>query len=60
VVDWKAYFFGSSWARYDLAVPGRFRLVPADHGVNALERDYEAMRNIYISMPLSFDEVMFR
>lgn len=60
VVDWKAHFFGSSWARYDLAVPGSFRLVPADHRVNALKRDYEAMRDMYISMPPSFDEVMFR
>ena len=60
VVDWKARFFGSSWARYNLAVPGSFRLVPTDQRVNALKRDYEAMRNMYISMPPSFEEIMLQ
>ena len=58
VVDWKSRFFGSSWARYDLAIPGSFRLLPADNRVDALRRDYQAMRDMYLSKPLSFDEVM--
>ena len=58
VVDWKSRFFGSSWARYDLAIPGSFRLLPADNRVDALRRDYQAMRDMYLSEPLSFDEVM--
>lgn len=28
VVEWKSQFFGSSWANYDQAKPGTFRLVP--------------------------------
>ena len=28
VVEWKSQFFGSSWANYDEAKPGTFRLVP--------------------------------
>lgn len=28
VVAWKSRFFASRWARYDLATPGTFRLVP--------------------------------
>ena len=58
VVDWKARFFGSKWARYDLAVPGTFRLVPADARVDALRRDYQSMRDMYLSEPPSFDEIM--
>ncbi|MEX1116952.1 MAG: nucleotidyl transferase AbiEii/AbiGii toxin family protein [Akkermansiaceae bacterium] len=30
VVDWKHRFFARAWARYDLAQPGTFRLVPPD------------------------------
>jgi hypothetical protein len=58
VVDWKARFFGSAWARYDLAVPGSFRLVPADARVDALRRDYQAMHDMYLSEPPSFDEIL--
>ena len=58
VVDWKSRFFGSSWARYDLAIPGSFRLVPSDRRVDALRQDYQAMREMYLAEPLLFDEVM--
>lgn len=58
VVAWKARFFGSAWARYDLAVPGTFQLVPADHRIDSLKRDYQAMRNMYFFVPPSFDEIM--
>ncbi len=58
VVDWKARFFGSSWARYDLAVQGTFRLLPAEGRVSELRGDYQAMRDMYLSDPPSFDEVL--
>ncbi len=58
VVAWKGQFFGSSWARYDLATPGTFRLVPPAERLSALRRDYQAMRDMYLSEPLSFDEVL--
>lgn len=58
VVRWKGQFFGSSWARYDLAKPGTFRLVRLAARRQALERDYAAMRDMYISDPGTFDEVM--
>ena len=38
VVQWKSRFFGSSWARYDLAAPGSFRLVPSKVRVDALRQ----------------------
>ncbi len=58
VVDWKSRFFGSSWARYDLAVPGSFRLVPSGVRVDALRQDYQAMRDMYLVEPLTFEDVV--
>ena len=40
VADWKARFFTAKWARYDLAKPGTFRLVPPEFRLAELERDY--------------------
>ena len=46
------------WARYDLAKPGTFRLVPEGHRLQGLKDDYEAMRDMYLSQPIPFDEVL--
>ncbi len=58
VVQWKSQFFGSSWASYDRARPGSFRLVPPPERLPALRRDYQAMRDMYLSEPTSFDDVL--
>jgi len=58
VVAWKGQFFGSSWANYDQAKPGTFRLVPPAGRLPALRRDYDAMRDMYLSDSPSFDEVL--
>jgi len=58
VVGWKSHFFGSSWANYDKAKPGTFRLVPPPERQAALRRDYQAMRDMYLSEPASFDEIL--
>ncbi|MFM7165513.1 MAG: nucleotidyl transferase AbiEii/AbiGii toxin family protein [Planctomycetaceae bacterium] len=58
VVQWKSQFFGSSWANYDEAKPGTFRLVPPAERVAALRRDYQAMRDMYLAEPASFDEIL--
>lgn len=58
VVVWKGQFFGSSWANYDLAKPGTFRLVPPPARTSALRRDYEAMRDMYLVEPATFDDVL--
>jgi hypothetical protein len=51
VVDWKSRFFAASWARYDLAKPGTFRLVPPDFRLTELEKDYRAMRSMFLAEP---------
>lgn len=58
VVDWKSRFFGSSWARYELAVPGSFRLVPSSVRIDGLRQDYQAMREMYLAEPMPFDEII--
>ena len=58
VVVWKSQFFGSSWASYDKAKPGTFRLVPPAERLAALRRDYQAMRDMYLSEPASFDDIL--
>lgn len=58
VADWKSRFFPATWARYDLAKPGTFRLVPAHFRLTELNRDYEAMRDMFTTEPPSFESVM--
>jgi hypothetical protein len=58
VVEWKSQFFGSSWANYGQAKPASFRLVPPDARLPALKRDYQAMRDMYLTEPASFDEIL--
>jgi Nucleotidyl transferase AbiEii toxin, Type IV TA system len=58
VVAWKGRFFSSSWASYDLAKPGTFRLVPPTARVSALRRDYQSMRDMYLTEPTLFDDVL--
>lgn len=58
VVLWKSQFFGSSWANYDLAKPGTFRLVPQTERLSILRRDYQLMRDMYLTEPVSFDDIL--
>ena len=58
VVAWKNRFFPRSWARYDLAEPRTFRLVPPADRIAELQTDYAAMRDMYMMNPLAFDDVL--
>jgi hypothetical protein len=44
VVSFKQLFYPSKWARYDLAVPGTFKLLPEKERVDELEKDYKEMK----------------
>ena len=54
----KSRFFSSSWASYATAVPGTLRLVPPSNRIEALRADYDAMRQMFLNQPSSFDEVL--
>jgi hypothetical protein len=58
VVEFKERFYYSSWARYDLALPGTFRLNPPESQIPALERDYRAMRDMFYREPPPFAAVL--
>lgn len=58
VADWKSRFFAASWARYDLARPGTFRLVPPEFRLAELKKDYQAMRDMFLVAPPSFESVI--
>jgi hypothetical protein len=58
VVEFKERFYYSSWARYDLALPGSFRLSPPENQIPALERDYREMRDMFYRQPPQFTAVL--
>jgi hypothetical protein len=58
VVDWKSRVFARGWARYDLAQPGSFRLVPPEVRQADLARDYATMRPMFMSEPPHFEVLM--
>jgi hypothetical protein len=60
VVAWKSKVFARSWARYDLAQPGSFRLVPPPHRQAALAQDYARMQPMFMSQPPSFADLMMQ
>lgn len=58
VVDFKSRFYPSSKARYELAKPGSFRLVPSPEKIKALAKDYEAMKSMIFGEIPDFEEIM--
>lgn len=58
VVEWKSRFFASAWSRYDLATPGTFRLAPQEFRLAELEKDYAAMRDMFIGDQPELDAVI--
>jgi len=58
VVTHKSVYFRSAWARYDLAVPATFQLVPPTERHAALERDDASMREMFFVPPPAMREVL--
>jgi Nucleotidyl transferase AbiEii toxin, Type IV TA system len=58
VVEWKSRVFARQWARYELAKPGTFRLLPPAIRRAALARDYAQMRAMFLVTPREFDAVL--
>ncbi len=58
VVEFKELFYYSSWARYDLARPGSFRLSPPPNQIPALLRDYREMRDMFYREPPDFSVIL--
>ncbi|MCF7852374.1 MAG: nucleotidyl transferase AbiEii/AbiGii toxin family protein [Simkaniaceae bacterium] len=58
VVSWKNLFFRDSWANYTEAKTGTFHLVPRAERLPDLRRDYQLMRDMYITEPANFDDIL--
>ena len=58
VVAFKARFYPTNAARYDLARPGTMRLMPPEDCVLILAEDYEHMKNMIFGETPSFEEIM--
>lgn len=58
VVEFKERFYPRGWARYDLAKPGTFRLVPEGHVLAAVRLDYRAMANMIFGDMPAFDDII--
>ncbi|MDQ3668390.1 MAG: nucleotidyl transferase AbiEii/AbiGii toxin family protein [Acidobacteriota bacterium] len=58
VADWKSRFFPSSWAHYETAKPGTFRLAPPEFRMAELEKDYREMQPMFLKEPPPFATIM--
>ncbi len=58
VVEFKKRFYPRGWARYDLAVPGSFQLIPPDRILTAMRKDYAAMEEMIFGSRPSFEEII--
>lgn len=58
VVAHKSVYFRSGWARYDLAVPATFRLVPPDERLAELQSDHQSMLPMFFTPPQPIDKVI--
>ena len=58
VVDFKQKFYPRSWAKYEEAKPGTFRLLPPKERYGELKSDYTSMREMIFDKYLAFDEMM--
>jgi hypothetical protein len=58
VVRHKETFYPSAWARYDLARPGSFHVMPAENRIASLERDYRDMAVIIFGESPAFGGII--
>lgn len=58
VVEFKEKFYPRAWARYEEAKKGTFKLLPPIFRLDALEKDYRAMKNMIFDKKISFSEII--
>ncbi len=58
VATHKSTYFASGWANYGSAKPGTLKLVPPRERLDALARDYSAMRDMFFTAPPTFDSII--
>lgn len=58
VAEFKAKFYPASWARYELAKPGSFKLMPSEKNLGFLAHDYEQMKVMFFGKIPLFNELL--
>lgn len=54
----KSRFFRSSWANYETAKRGTFKLLPKPEAIENLKADYKAMEQMFFKTPPPFEEIL--
>ena len=58
VVDFKQKFYPRTWAKYEEATLGTFKLLPPEFRLDALRKDYQSMQNMIFDKKILFDEII--
>jgi len=58
VVEFKMKFYPRGWAQYELAKPGTLTLIPPEHVLAEMRRDYTAMQIMIYGEVLPFNDIM--
>jgi len=58
VVRFKMKFYRCPWAKYEEAKPGTLRLLPTEHHVAVLRRDYEDMQPMLFGVIPGFEDIL--
>ncbi|MBE0495430.1 MAG: nucleotidyl transferase AbiEii/AbiGii toxin family protein [Campylobacterales bacterium] len=58
VVAFKMQFYPSPWAKFDEATQGALKLIPPAYRLEALKKDYEAMKHMIFQKQCSFEETI--
>lgn len=58
VTTHKDLFYHCGWAKYKLAMPGSFHLVPSKGRFATIRRDYRNMTTMFFNNPPTFDEII--
>jgi len=58
VITFKQQFYKQSKARYELAIPGSFKLIPSDDCLRVLRDDYNKMKEMIFGVPPSFEAIV--
>ncbi|RBQ31431.1 hypothetical protein CRU92_06565 [Arcobacter sp. FW59] len=59
VVEFKQKFYPRSWAKYEEAKKGTFKLLPPKFRLDTLEKDYKDMQNMIFDKKLTFNEIIY-
>lgn len=58
VIEFKKKFYPLSWAQYENAVPGSFKLIPPESNIENLNKDYQFMRTMIYGDYPSFENIL--